>query len=76
MIFKSTKFSKEKKIFHGFFSRKNGFSKGVYNSLNCGLGSKDNKKKVLQKFAILKEINPKFKNLKIIFLKKDIIQIK
>jgi hypothetical protein len=34
------------------------------------------KKKVLQKFAILKEINPKFKNLKIIFLKKDIIQIK
>ena len=55
MIFKSTKFSKEKKIFHGFFSRKNGFSKGVYNSLNCGLGSKDNKKKVLQNINLVKK---------------------
>ena len=35
-----------KKINHCFFSRKKGFSKGIYRSLNCGRGSKDNKKKI------------------------------
>jgi surface carbohydrate biosynthesis protein len=34
------------------------------------------KQKVLEDFEILKNLNPKFKNLKINFLKKDIIQIK
>ena len=32
-----------KGIKHCFFSRKNGFSKGIYDSLNCGRGSKDSK---------------------------------
>ena len=27
---------------HGFFNKKNGFSKGIYKSLNCGRGSLDN----------------------------------
>ena len=27
-----------------FFSRKNGNSKGIYESLNCGIGSKDESK--------------------------------
>ncbi|MFD2264798.1 peptidoglycan editing factor PgeF [Lacibacterium aquatile] len=27
---------------HGFFTRKGGISKGIYDSLNCGLGSDDN----------------------------------
>ena len=31
-------------IKHCFFSRENGFSKGIYSSMNCGLGSNDNKK--------------------------------
>jgi copper oxidase (laccase) domain-containing protein len=31
-----------------FFFKKNGFSKGIYKSLNCGRGSKD-KKKILIK---------------------------
>tara|TARA_B100001121_G_scaffold304857_1_gene321092 strand:+ start:1075 stop:1827 length:753 start_codon:yes stop_codon:yes gene_type:complete len=31
---------------HGFFNKKNGFSKGIYKSLNCGEGSEDNKKSV------------------------------
>ena len=44
----SQKFKKFKKIKHSFFSRKNGFSKGVYKSLNCGRGSNDNKKNVLK----------------------------
>ena len=28
---------------HGFFNKTNGFSKGIYKSLNCGSGSKDKK---------------------------------
>ena len=43
---------------HCFFSRKNGVSKGIYNSLNCGLGSKDNKKNVIQNINIVcKKLN-------------------
>ena len=47
-MFYSKNLKKQKKIKHCFFSRKNGFSKGVYNSLNCGMGSKDNKKNILK----------------------------
>ena len=43
MIFKSNSFSKNSNIHHAFFSRKNGASKGIYGTLNCGLGSKDKK---------------------------------
>ncbi len=42
-MFYSKKLKKIKKIKHCFFSRKNGFSKGIYQGLNCGQGSKDNK---------------------------------
>ena len=45
-MFYSKKLKKFKKIKHCFFSRKNGFSKGIYRSLNCGRGSKDNKKNI------------------------------
>ncbi len=41
-MFYSKKLSLFKNIKHGFFSRNNGFSKGVYSSLNCGKGSYDN----------------------------------
>ena len=30
-------------ISHGFFSSLGGYSKGIYKSLNCGIGSKDKK---------------------------------
>ena len=33
----------EKVVKHAFFSRKGGLSKGIYDSLNCSFGSKDNK---------------------------------
>ena len=33
-------------ISHGFFNKLGGFSKGIYKSLNCGIGSKDIKKHV------------------------------
>ena len=45
-MFYSKKLNKLQKVKHCFFSRKKGFSKGVYKSLNCGRGSKDNKKDI------------------------------
>ncbi len=42
----SKKFKKFKNINHCFFSRKGGFSKGIYKSLNCGQGSGDEKKNI------------------------------
>ena len=47
-MFYSKKLNTFKKIKHCFFSRKGGFSKGLYNSLNCGKGSKDNKENILK----------------------------
>ena len=41
-MFYSKKLKKFKELKHCFFSKKNGFSKGVYKSLNCGRGSNDN----------------------------------
>jgi len=61
MIFKSNSFSKNSNILHAFFSRKNGTSKGIYGTLNCGLGSKDKKKHVYQNIEIVKKkIKTKF----------------
>ena len=45
-MFYSKKLKKQKQIKHCFFSRKNGFSKGLYKGLNCGRGSKDNKNNI------------------------------
>ena len=45
-MFYSKKLKKIKNIKHCFFSRKNGFSKGIYQGLNCGKGSKDNKNNI------------------------------
>ncbi len=45
-MFYSKKLKKIKKIKHCFFSRRNGFSKGIYKGLNCGKGSKDKKKNI------------------------------
>ena len=45
-MFYSTKLKKFREIKHCFFSRKGGFSKGLYKTLNCGGGSKDNKENI------------------------------
>ena len=45
-MYYSRKLKKFKKIKHCFFSRKRGFSKGIYKSLNCGKGSKDKTKNI------------------------------
>jgi copper oxidase (laccase) domain-containing protein len=38
-------------IKHAFFTRQGGMSSGIYQSLNCGTGSKDNKETVLNNRA-------------------------
>jgi YfiH family protein len=50
-MFYSKKLKKFKGIKHCFFSRKGGFSKGLYKGLNCGRGSKDNRINILKNLA-------------------------
>ena len=52
-MFFSKKLQKFKNIKHCFFSRKNGVSSGIYESLNCGLGSDDNKENVLKNIELV-----------------------
>ena len=52
-MFYSKKFKKFPNIKHCFFSRRGGFSKGIYRSLNCGKGSKDNKKDVNRNLSLV-----------------------
>ena len=47
-MFFSKNLQKFKNIKHCFFSRKNGVSQGIYEGLNCGLGSDDDKENVLK----------------------------
>jgi len=47
-MFFSKKLKKFQNINHCFFSRENGFSNGIYESLNCGEGSEDKKGNVLK----------------------------
>ena len=52
-MFFSNNFKKFKKIHHCFFSRKNGFSRGIYQSLNCGKGSNDRIEKILKNLKFI-----------------------
>ena len=49
-MIKSKKLYKFKNIKHYFFNKNGGYSTGIYKSLNCGLGSKDKKKKCNKKY--------------------------
>ena len=49
----SKKLEKFKNIKHCFFSRRNGVSVGLYESLNCGIGSNDSKENVLKNLEII-----------------------
>ena len=55
-MFYSKKLNKLKKLRHCFFSRKKGFSKGIYKSLNCGRGSKDKKKDIQKNLKFVAKI--------------------
>ena len=59
-MFYSKNLKNQKKINHCFFSKKNGFSKGIYKSLNCGKGSKDKKKNIQKNLSfVAKKMNIK-----------------
>ncbi len=63
-MIKSKKLLKFQQINHGFFDKKGGKSTGIYKSLNCGIGSSDSKKNVLNNLKIVcKKINCSSKNL-------------
>ena len=47
-MFHSKTFNQFKNINHCFFSRNNGFSEGIYESLNCGIGSRDNNENIFK----------------------------
>ena len=65
MKIESKKLLKINNISHGFFSNKGGVSKGIYKSLNCGLGSKDNREHILHNLKIIKN-KFKVKNLNLL----------
>ena len=63
-MYYSTKLAKFKNIKHSFFSQKGGFSKGVYRSLNCGIGSKDKRININKNLhKVCKKIGCSKKNL-------------
>ena len=60
----SKKLLKHKEINHGFFNKLGGRSVGIYKSLNCGPGSKDNKNKIAKNLKIVKyRIDKKSKDI-------------
>ena len=69
-MFYSKKLSKFSDVSHGFFNKNGGISKGIYKSLNCGVGSKDKKTNIKKNLKIVKrKISKKSKE---IFLVKQI----
>ena len=80
-MFYSKKLSKFSEISHSFFNKNGGVSKGIYKSLNCGVGSKDKKIYIRQNLEIVKKkISQKSKEIflvkqfhsnKFIFLSKN-----
>ena len=52
---KSKKLSRFREIEQSFFNRLGGKSNGIYKSLNCGLGSSDNKKNVLKNLVLVEK---------------------
>ena len=53
---------------HGFFDNKNGYSKGLYKSLNCGKGSLDSKKNIKKNLKyVKKKIKSKKNNIGLLY---------
>ena len=63
-MYYSKKLKRFKEIKHCFFSKRNGYSKGIYKSLNCGQGSKDNKKNIQKNLKLVaKKMRVRSENL-------------
>ena len=57
----------QKKVYHRFFNKSGGTSKGIYKSLNCGLGSNDKKNNVKKNLEIARKyFGKKTKNIYLI----------
>ena len=54
-MIKSKLLNKNNIVNHGFFNKKNGFSKGIYKSLNCGKGSSDNENNIRKNLNYVKK---------------------
>ncbi len=55
-------------IKHGFFDNKNGFSKGIYKSLNCGKGSFDKTENIKKNLKYVKyKLGSKKYNIKLLY---------
>ena len=64
MMFYSENLKKRNGIKHCFFSRNDGISKGIYESLNCGIGSNDDKLNIQKNLNIVsKKFNVETKQL-------------
>ena len=63
-MIRSKKLIKIKDLKHCFFNSIGGYSKNIYKSLNCGHGSKDNKKNIRMNLQIVRrKISKKAKNI-------------
>ena len=63
-MIRSKKLTKIKGLKHFFFDSTGGHSKNIYKSLNCGPGSKDNKKNIRKNLQIVRrKISKKAKNI-------------
>ena len=51
-MFFSNNMSQFQNIKHCFFSKNKGFSKGIYKSLNCGLGSNDKSEDIIKNLKL------------------------
>jgi len=61
-LIRSKKLKKFSNIKHAFFNNRGGVSSGIYKSLNCGIGSNDNKKNIIKNIKIVsKKIGTKKK---------------
>ena len=68
-MFFSKKLNNFKNIKHCFFSKNGGVSRGIYASLNCGIGSNDNAENVVKNLDITFSNSDKFL-IKVRFLSK------
>ena len=78
-MFYSKKLKKFREIKHCFFSKRNGYSTGIYRSLNCGHGSKDNKKNIQKNLKLVaKKMYVKPENLVLMYQthSNNVIEIK
>ena len=52
-MIKTKKLSSQRSVTYGFFGSKGGVSKGIYKSLNCGVGSNDEKNNIKKNLNIV-----------------------